>query len=116
MKNTDPGVALIAITVLTIEAAAILLRALLVPVVALVLTLAQWRSGPERLWSKPAAPEATTPPPAAPEAPPAKPEPHPLALLATELERLPLTALRQMVGTRSKRHTKAQLVGMIAAC
>ena len=75
MKTHDPVLALIAIAVLTIEAAWILLRAVLVPVVALVLTLAQWR---------PAAAPITT---AAhlrrePDAPLARPAPHPLALAA----------------------------------
>ena len=109
MKTHDPVLALIAIAVLTIEAAWILLRAVLVPVVALVLTLAQWR---------PAAAPITT---AAhlrrePDAPLARPAPHPLALLATELEALPAATLRQMAGIRSKRHTKAALIAMVAAC
>jgi hypothetical protein len=82
---------------------------LLVPVVALVLVLASRRST--------AAPEAPAPPPAAPlGAPRGRPQPHPLAQLATELEALPAATLRQMASTRSKRHTKRQLIGMVAAC
>jgi hypothetical protein len=44
------------------------------------------------------------------------PTPHPLAQLATELEALPATTLRAMAGIRSKRHNKAALVAMVAAC
>jgi hypothetical protein len=60
MKTNDPVLVLITIAVLTLEAAVLLLRAALVPLTALVLTLLQWR---------PAAPAAAaTPPPAAPAA------------------------------------------------
>jgi hypothetical protein len=41
---------------------------------------------------------------------------HPLALVAAELEALPVTRLRPMVGIRSKRARKAELVAMVAAC
>ena len=105
MKNDDPVLALIAAAVITLEAAWILLRALLVPVVALVLVLAQWRP-------------AAAPAPAAAEPEPmvARPTPHPLALIAAELEALPAATLRQMAGIRSRRHSKAALVGMVIAC
>lgn len=101
---------------LAIAAAVITLEAVLVLVVAglaLVLTLAQWNTCST---AEPAAPEAPAPPTAAPEAPLAKPTPHPLALLATELELLPVTALRQMAGIRSKAIRKADLIAMVAAC
>ena len=61
-------------------------------------------------------PEMPTPPPAAPEAPLARPQPHPLTALATELQLLPVTQLRAMAGIRSKSIRKAQLVAMVAAC
>jgi hypothetical protein len=46
----------------------------------------------------------------------ARPQPHPLATLATELQELPVTRLRAMAGIRSKSIRKAQLVAMVAAC
>jgi hypothetical protein len=103
---------------LAIGAALVVAESLLVLVaaaVALVLTLANWK--------QPAPPEAPTPPPAPPDAPLARggqmssrPATHPLAQLATELEAMPATTLRAMAGTRSKRHTKAALIAMVAAC
>jgi hypothetical protein len=105
----------ILLAVLVIEAAITLARTVLVPVVALVLTLASRRPT--------AAPEAPTPSSAAPDAPLARggkmssrPTTHPLALLATELQALPASTLRAMAGISSKRHTKAQLAGMLTAC
>ncbi len=74
----------------TLEAAAVLLVAL----VALVLTVASWRPAP----------------------PPAPPMVHPLALLAEQLEQLPVSRLRPMAGTRSKRIRKAELVAVLVAC
>jgi hypothetical protein len=47
---------------------------------------------------------------------PPAPAPHPLALVAAELEALPVTALRQLAGVRSKRTRKIDLVAMVAAC
>jgi hypothetical protein len=83
-----------------------LARALAVPLVALVMARAGWR------------PAATAPSPAPmvqPHQPPA-PALHPLALVAAELEQLPVTALRQLAGVRSKRTRKIDLVAMVAAC
>ena len=125
MKNTDPVVALLAITVLTIEAAVLLLRAALVPLVALVVTLAPFRQVPA---ANPADHRPGRPKTIADGHPQliepthcvkemnSAPQPHPLATLATELQQLPVTRLRAMAGTRSKRHTKAALVAMVAAC
>jgi len=65
------------------------------------------------------------PPPAAPEAPLARPQPqpHPLATLAKNFvpeqslqPGWPAARLRAMAGIRSKRHAKAALVAMVAAC
>ncbi len=53
-----------------------------------------------------------TPPPATAPAPAV----HTLALVAAELEALPVTTLRPMVGTRSKRIRKAELVALAVAC
>ena len=80
-----------------------LARLVLVPVVALVLVLAGWRNVPPA-----PQPPATTPPPA--------PAEHPLARLAEQLEALPAATLRTLAGTRSKRHRKAELIAMVAAC
>jgi len=121
MKNNDPMLVLIAAAVITLEA----LLALVVAGLALLLTLAQWR---------PAA--AAEPPPikcqssgqtpvsaavaGLPKRRPALaqqvPQSHPLALIAADLELLPAAALRSMAGIRSKHHTKAALVALVAAC
>ena len=106
MKNTDPVVALIAIAVITLEAAITLVVAAL----ALLLTLVQWR---------PAAPAAAATPPSPPpviKARPTPPQQHPLSLLAMQLQGLSAADLREMAVIRSKRHTKQQLIGMVIAC
>lgn len=41
---------------------------------------------------------------------------HPLALVAEQLEALPVTRLRPMAGVTSKRHRKAELVAALVAC
>jgi len=41
---------------------------------------------------------------------------HPLALVAEQLEALPVTRLRPMAGVTSKRHRKAELVAQLVAC
>ncbi|KAF0652397.1 hypothetical protein L107_13850 [Cyanobium sp. Copco_Reservoir_LC18] len=99
MKNTDmhPVELLLLAAVVTLEA----LLVLTVALVALVLTLARWRPAVP-------APAATT------EAPP--PAVHPLALVAEQLEALPVAQLRPMAGTRSKRIRKHQLVAALVAC
>jgi hypothetical protein len=83
-----------------------LARAVLVPLVVLVATLAGWRLA------------ATAPTQAPMVQPHRRPAPahHPLALMAAELEALPVTALRQLAGVRSKRNRKIDLVAMVAAC
>ena len=47
--------------------------------------------------------------------PAAAPAVHPLSVVAAELAELPVSRLRPMVGTRSKRIRKAELVAMVAA-
>jgi hypothetical protein len=81
-----------------------LARALVVPLVALVITLAGWR------------PPATAEPPMAKSQSRPAPAHHPLALVAAELEALPVTAIRQLAGVRSKRTRKADLIAMVVAC
>jgi hypothetical protein len=114
MKTNDPVLVLITIAVLVLEAAITLARAVLVPMVALLLTLVV---SPRTTGTiVPALPEIPTPPPAAPEAPLARPHHHPITLLATELQALPVTTLRQLAGTRSKSIRKADLIAMVTAC
>lgn len=91
---------------LLLLAAVVVAEALLVLVVAaaaLVVTITRSRpaGSPARVM---------TPPPAA------APLQHPLAVLAAELEALPVSRLRPMAGTRSKRLKKAELVAMLAVC
>jgi hypothetical protein len=97
MKNTDPHPVelLILAAVVTIEALAVLTVAL----VALLLTITRSRpaGSPARVM---------TPPPIV----------HPLAVVAADLEALPVTQLRPMAGTRSKRIRKAELVAALVAC
>ncbi len=96
MKNeTDTIELLLAVALEVAEA----LLVLTVALVALVLTVARWRPAPA--------------PPAAPAPAPAV---HPLALVAAELETLPVTTLRPMVGISSKRLPKRQLVALAVAC
>ena len=51
-----------------------------------------------------------------PPAPAPAPAVHPLAVLAEQLEQLPVSTLRPMANIRSKRPRKAELVAMVAAC
>ena len=100
MKNeTDTIDLLLAVALEVAEA----LLVLAVALVALVLTITRPRPA-----GSPA--RALTPPPAA------GPLQHPLAVLAAELEALPVTCLRPMAGVTSKRHRKAELIAMVAAC
>ncbi|WP_216915949.1 MULTISPECIES: hypothetical protein [unclassified Synechococcus] len=73
--------------------------------VALVLTITRSRpaGSPARVMTPP---PTTAPPPAV----------HPLAMVAEQLEGLPVSRLRPMVGTRSKRIRKAELVALAVAC
>jgi hypothetical protein len=115
MNRTEAHPVELAIVAALVVADALLtlVVAALVPLVALVLTLVvSPRTGP----IGPELPEIPTPPPAAPEAPLARPQPHPLATLAAEMQLLPVTQLRAMTGTRSKSIRKAQLIAMVAAC
>lgn len=98
----DAGDLLLLAGVVTLEALIVLAVAL----VALLFTVSGWAP-------------ATAP---APEgrcvAPPPSPAPavHPLALVAAELEGMPATRLRELVGVRSKRLRKCELVAVLAAC
>jgi len=98
MKNAHPIEVLLLVAWLALEAAIVLVVAL----VALLLTVVRWR---------PAAPAPVAPAPAA--APPLQ---HPLIVLADALVALPQRELMAMAGTRRrlpKRHLVEQLV---AAC
>ena len=82
------------------------LLTLLVAAAALVVALPQ-----RRPVVAPAAAPAAEPQPVL-----ARPTPHPLAGLADRLAELPVTTLRTLAGTRSKRIRKADLIAMVAAC
>ena len=88
------------------------LLALVAAVVALLVTLARCEV------LQPSAPGPHDLPAPTPEPPvikaPAIPQLHPLALIATQLQALPVSALRQMANTRSKTIRKAQLIELIA--
>ena len=128
---------------LAIVAAVVVLEAVVVlvaAVVALVVTLARWeaehrthggdRSKPcvtgvdrdddsargirRRLQKRVAEPEPIKYPSSTHQV--AQPQLHPLALIATQLQALPVATLRQMANTRSKTVRKAQLIEMVAAC
>ena len=71
----------------------------------------------------PAAPTPASEPikPADPVAPikrldPMPPAPHPLVVIAMELEAMSCRELRALAGIRSKRHRKAELVALLMAC
>lgn len=87
----------------TLEAISVLAVAL----VALLLTASSWRpkSAPAPVG------RCVAPPPSASTAPAV----HPLALVAAQLETLPVTRLRELAGMRSKRHRKSELVAVLAA-
>ena len=96
-----------------IVAALVVVESLLVLVmagVALLLTLAQWR--PAAAPAPVAEPEPIKYPSSTRQV--AQPQLHPLALLAADLEALPAVTLRSLANVRSKRHTKRQLIELIA--
>ena len=99
MKSESPTAdaveLLLLIVLVVLEAAAVLTVAL----VALLLSVTRPRPAGSLSW--------VMPPPA--------PVVHPLALVAAELEALPVSRLRFMAGTRSKRARKAELVALVAA-
>lgn len=103
MKNeTDTIEVLLAVALEVAEAITVLIVAL----VALLLTVARWR---------PSQASAVTHPAAVTDTPPA-PLLHPLALVAEQLEALPVSRLRPLAGVSSKRHRKAELVAALVAC
>jgi len=111
MKTESPAPGAVELLLLAglvaLEAAAVLLLALVVLVLAGVASPrpTSTRSSAKRRTS--GSPARLLPPP---------PVVHPLALVAAELEALPVSRLRPMAGTRSKRASKAELVAMLAAC
>jgi hypothetical protein len=111
MNNKDPHPleVLLLVALAAGWAVATLARAVPVPLVALGLALASWRPAAT-------ATTATAPAPMVQTHRPPAPALHPLALVAAELEQLPVTALRQLAGVRSKRTRKIELIAMVAAC
>ena len=108
-KDLHPIEVLLLVALAAGWAVVTLARAVLVPLVALGLALAGWRPAAT-------ATTATAPAPMVQMHQPPAPALHPLALVAAELEQLPVTALRQLAGVRSKRARKIDLVAMVAAC
>jgi hypothetical protein len=115
MKNSEVHPIELALVagLVVLEAVVVLVAA----VVALVVTLAQWMPAPAP------SPAPAAPAPAQPGSLQAEPEPiqaqaqpqlHPLALIATQLQALPVATLREMAHTRSKTVRKAQLIELIA--
>jgi len=113
MKNSEVHPIELAIVagLVVLEAVVVLVAA----VVALLVTLAQWRptlraAAPTPLRTVTAAEQLLCVRHVAEE----HPQPHPLALIATQLQALPVATLRQMASTRSKTIRKAQLIELIA--
>ena len=107
-KDLHPIEVLLLVALAAGWAVVTLARALVVPLVALVMALAGWR---------PAATATTaTLATMVQMHRPSAPALHPLALVAAELEQLPVTALRHLAGVRSKRTRKIDLIAMVTAC
>jgi hypothetical protein len=100
MKPEHPAPDAVELLLLAVLVALDAVAVLAVALVALVVTIT--RLGPVRSPARVMA----SPPPAV----------HPLALVAEELEALPVARLRPMAGTRPKRVRKAELVALVAAC
>jgi hypothetical protein len=98
MNTKHDTVDLLLVVALEVAEAVLVLA---VALVAVVLTVARWRPA--------AAPARVMAPPA-----PA-PALHPLALVAEQLEALPVSRLRPLAGVTSKRHRKHQLIAMVTA-
>ena len=105
---------------LALVAGLVVLEALLLlaaAVVALVLTLAQWRPTPAPSPAPSPAPAAAlvlAPVPIEPI--PARPTPHPIAALADRLAELNVATLRSMANIHGRRVLKADLIAMVIAC
>jgi hypothetical protein len=107
MKNEHPVELLLAVALV----AGMALLQLSVALVALVLTVARWRPAPAdhfRDARKMVAPELSGNP--GQLAPPA------VAPLYADLAHLPVRQLMVLAGTRSKKHRRAELLAMVAAC
>ncbi len=100
MKPESAAAAAVELLLLAVLVALDAVAVLAVALVALLVTIT--RSRPARSPAR-----VMTPP---------LPVVHPLALVAEELLELPVTRLRPMAGTRSKRVRKAELVALVAAC
>lgn len=92
-----------------LEAVVVLVAA----VVALLVTLAQWRPAPAPS-PAPAAALVLAPIPIEPI--PARPTPHPIAALADRLAELNVATLRTMANVHGRRVLKAELIAMVIAC
>jgi hypothetical protein len=104
MKNANPVELLLLGAWLAVEAAAVLLTAL-VALLLTVLSLIKKTPGARKPLLAPGNQHSN----------PAPPAEHPLALLADALQQLPHRELMSMAGTR-RRLPKYQLAAMVAAC
>lgn len=68
------------------------------------------------LVEQPAAPAPARPQPPAPAPAPHRPAPPAVAPLYDDLAHLPVRQLMALAGTRSKKHRRAELLAMVAAC
>ena len=116
MNRTEahPIEVLLVVALLALEAAATLARAVLVPAVALLLTLARWRpaASPDRGIAAHSLRDQESPDRGMP---PQAPMVHPLQALAAELQALSCRQLMALAGTRRKL-PKTQLIALVAAC
>jgi hypothetical protein len=91
------------------------IAAVLAVPIAIALTVADAITGTwkalVRIWG----PAQQALPPAQPEAPAPVPAPPAVQPLYTELAHLPVSHLRTLAGTRSKRFRRAELLAMVAA-
>jgi hypothetical protein len=118
MNRTEahPIEVLLVVILLALEAAITIARAVLVPAVALLLTVAQQKpaTAPAEPAAEPAEPEPAEPETVAPVLP-HLPLVHPLQTIATDLQALSCKQLMMLAGTRRKL-PKQQLIGLVAAC
>ena len=114
-ETLHPVELLLVVAVVALEAVAVLL----VAAVGLLLTVARAirrrAAHPAVVPQQPPAaagsPVQVTPPVLAPA-----PAVHPLALVAEQLEAMPVSRLRPLAGVRSKRIRKSELVALAVAC
>ena len=115
--ETHPVELLLAVALEVAEAVLVLTVALVAPLLTVARAIRRRTAHPAVVPQQPPAAAGSAcrvmPQPPAPAPAPAV---HPLALVAEQLEALPVTRLRPLANIRSKRARKAELVAMVAAC